>query len=142
MGRLNKLEESTDGYYAQDVADEIRETMQYHAGVFRTQELMDEGVKKILAMAEKVENIHLKDKSKVFNTSRIEALEVANLYEVAKATMLSAANRHECRGAHTVLDYEKPIDDEYAPNGRDDHKWMKHTLWYSANNSIIYKPVH
>lgn len=141
MSRLNRLESSTAGYNAQDVADEIRATMQYHASVFRTQALMDEGVEKIIALEEKVNNIHLADKSQVFNTARIEALEVANLYEVAKATMISAANRHECRGAHTVLDYEKPIDDEYAPNGRDDHKWMKHTLWYSEGNKVIYKPV-
>ncbi|PIE47383.1 MAG: succinate dehydrogenase flavoprotein subunit [Gammaproteobacteria bacterium] len=141
LARVNKLQNSTEGYYAQDVADEIRETMQYHAGVFRTQELMDEGVEKILALKDKVDNIHLEDKSQVFNTARIEALEVANLYEVAKATMLSAANRHECRGAHTVLDYEKPLDDDYAPNGRNDHEWMKHTLWYAEDNKIIYKPV-
>ncbi len=119
MDRLNKLQNSTEGYYAQDVADEIRETMQYHAGVFRTQKLMDEGVEKILALEEKVNNIHLEDKSQVFNTARIEALEVANLYEVAKATMISASKRHECRGAHTVLDYERPLDDDYAPNGRN-----------------------
>ena len=141
LNRLNKLQQSTDGYNAQDVADEIRATMQKHASVFRTQELMDEGVQKILALGEKVEQIHLIDKSQVFNTARIEALEVANLYEVAKATMLSAAKRHECRGAHTVLDYDRPEDDKEAPNGRNDNEWMKHTLWYSADNTIIYKPV-
>lgn len=141
MGRLNKLQESSEGFNAQEVADEIRATMQNHAGVFRTQALMDEGVEKILALAPKVNNIHLADKSAVFNTARIEALEVANLYEVAKATMLSAALRHECRGAHTVLDYDKPADDSYAPLGRNDHEWMKHTLWYSENNRIVYKPV-
>ena len=115
--------------------------MQAHAGVFRTQALMDEGVQKIMALAPKVEQIHLKDKSAVFNTARVEALEVANLYEVAKATMLSASLRHECRGAHSVLDYEKPEDDSHAPLGRNDHEWMKHTLWYSDGNRVIYKPV-
>ncbi len=141
MSRLNKLQESTEGYNAQDVADEIRATMQKHASVFRTQALMDEGVEKLLALEEKVNNIHLADKSQVFNTARIEALEVANLYEVAKATMLSASKRHECRGAHTVLDYERPEDDPVAPNGRNDNEWMKHTIWYSEGNKIIYKPV-
>lgn len=139
--RLDKLQNSTSGYNAQEVADEIRATMQAHAGVFRTQELMDEGVKKILALEEKVNNIHLADKSQVFNTARIEALEVANLYEVAKATMISASLRHECRGAHNVLDYERDADDAYAPLGRNDHDWMKHTLWYSEGNRVIYKPV-
>ncbi|HBH33164.1 MAG TPA: succinate dehydrogenase/fumarate reductase flavoprotein subunit, partial [Psychrobacter sp.] len=121
VGRLNKLQQSTSGYNAQEVADEIRATMQKHASVFRTQALMDEGVEKLLALQEKVDNIHLADKSQVFNTARIEALEVANLYEVAKATMLSASKRKECRGAHTVLDYERPEDDAVAPNGRNDN---------------------
>ena len=124
-----------------EVADEIRATMQKHASVFRTQALMDEGVEKLLALQEKVDNIHLADKSQVFNTARIEALEVANLYEVAKATMLSASKRKECRGAHTVLDYERPEDDAVAPNGRNDNEWMKHTIWYSEGNKIVYKPV-
>lgn len=141
LARLNKLQQSTDGLNAQDVADEIRRTMQQHAGVFRTQASMDEGVQKILALESKVKQVHLGDKSQVFNTARIEALEVENLYEVAKATMLSAALRKECRGAHTVVDYERPADDSYAPLGRNDHEWMKHTLWYSEGNRVIYKPV-
>lgn len=141
MARVNKLQQSKEGHNAQDVADEIRRLMQYHAGVFRKQEVMDEGVKNILALEDKVKNIHLEDKSQVFNTARIEALEVENLYEVAKATMLSAAARHECRGAHVVVDYERDLDDAVAPNGRNDKEWMKHTLWYSENNRIIYKPV-
>jgi len=81
------------------VADDIRTTMQRHAAVFRTQSLMNEGVQKIATLADRVKDIGLKDKSKVFNTARIEALEVDNLIEVARATMVSAAARHECRGA-------------------------------------------
>ena len=141
QSRLDKLQNSTEGYNAQEVADEIRNIMQSHAGVFRTQALMDEGVEKIMALAPKVAQIHLKDKSAVFNTARIEALEVANLYEVAKATMLSASLRHECRGAHSVLDYEKPEDAAYPLNGRNDLEWMKDTRWYSCGNGADYKPV-
>ncbi|MDO4427421.1 MAG: succinate dehydrogenase flavoprotein subunit [Moraxella sp.] len=141
LARLNKLQNSTQGYNAQEVGDEIRQIMQDHAGVFRTQALMDEGVQRILALEPKINQIHLADKSAVFNTARIEALEVANLYEVAKATMISAALRHECRGAHMVVDYEHPADYEYAPLGRNDHEWMKHTLWYSEGNRVVYKPV-
>ena len=85
--------------YAQDVANDIRKTMQDHAGVFRTQATLDEGVAKIKELAERVKTIHLADKSKVFNTARIEALEVENLIEVALATMVSAAARRESRGA-------------------------------------------
>ncbi|MEK5778204.1 succinate dehydrogenase/fumarate reductase flavoprotein subunit, partial [Acinetobacter nosocomialis] len=78
---------------AQEVADAIRDIVQDHAGVFRTSALLEEGVKQILAIEPRVRNIHVKDKSKVFNTARIEALEVENLYEVAKATLISAAAR-------------------------------------------------
>ncbi|MDQ0023540.1 succinate dehydrogenase / fumarate reductase flavoprotein subunit [Variovorax paradoxus] len=142
LERLNRLEAATGGEYAQDVAGEIRTVMQQHAAVFRKQSSMDEGVVKIAAVRERVNAIGLKDKSKVFNTARIEALEVDNLIEVAQATMVSAAARKECRGAHTVEDYERPADDPVAPLGRDDANWMKHTLWYSHDNRLSYKPVN
>ena len=142
LARLNQLENSTDGIYAQDLANEIRQTMQQHAGVFRTQKGMDEGVVKIAGIRERVGQVTLKDKSKVWNTARMEALEVDNLIEVAQATMVSAAARHECRGAHTVYDYEHPADHPTAPLGRDDANWLKHTLWDSATNSLSYKPVN
>jgi succinate dehydrogenase / fumarate reductase flavoprotein subunit len=103
---------------------------------------MDEGVQKIAALRERVRNIGLKDTSKVFNTARIEALEVDNLIECAQATMESAAARKECRGAHSVSDYERPADDPCTPLGRNDASWMKHTLWHSSSNSLTYKPVN
>ncbi len=142
LARLARLDGTSNGEYAQDVAGDIRTTMQQHAGVFRTQTSMDEGVKKINAMRERVAAIGLKDKSKVFNTARIEALEVENLIEAAQATMTSAAARHECRGAHTVKDYERGADDPQFPLGRNDAEWMKHTLWYSEGNRLSYKPVN
>ena len=141
LKRLNELENSQSGEYAQDVAADIRSTMQTHAAVFRQQAVMDEGVTQIAAIRERVAGITLKDKSRVFNTARIEALEVDNLIEVAQATMVSAAARKECRGAHTVDDYERPADDAEFPLGRNDKEWMKHTLWHSATNSLAYKPV-
>ncbi|EWS55655.1 Succinate dehydrogenase flavoprotein subunit [Methylibium sp. T29] len=113
--------------------------MQQHAGVFRTQAMLDEGVTKMAAVAERVRSIALKDKSKVFNTARIEALEVENLIEAAQATIVSAAARKESRGAHTVNDYG---DTPEHPNGRNDAVWMKHTLWYSDGNRLDYKPVN
>ena len=139
--RIRKLDESAAGENAQDVADAIRDIVQDHAGVFRTSELLAKGVKEILAIEPRVRNIHLKDKSKVFNTARIEALEVENLYEVAKATLISAAARKECRGAHTVVDFEESPDHPAYPYGRRDDEWMKHTLWFSADNGLEYKPV-
>ena len=142
LERLNQLDNSKDGIYAQDLAGEIRQTMQTHAGVFRTQKSMDEGVVKIAEIRQKVGQVTLQDKSKVWNTARMEALEVDNLIEVAQATMVSAAARKECRGAHTVYDYEHPADHPEHPLGRNDKEWLKHTLWDSATNSLTYKPVN
>jgi len=138
LARLARLDGSSSGEYAQDVANDLRAAMQQHAGVFRTQKSMDEGVVKVNALAERVKAITLKDKSKIFNTARIEALEVENLIEAAQATMVSAAARRESRGAHSVDDY---ADTPQYPNGRNDAEWMKHTLWYSEGNRLDYKPV-
>ncbi|HMR71891.1 MAG TPA: succinate dehydrogenase/fumarate reductase flavoprotein subunit, partial [Rubrivivax sp.] len=136
-----RLDASSSGEYAQDAAGDLRETMQRHAAVFRTQATLDEGVSRIAAIAERVRAIGLKDKSKVFNTARVEALEVDNLIEAARATIVSAAARHECRGAHTVKDYERGQDDPEFPLGRNDRDWLKHTLWYSDGDRLDYKPV-
>ncbi len=138
LARIARLDNSTDGEYAQDVANDIRTAMQTHAGVFRTQAAMDEGVTKIAALRERVHKIGLKDKSKIFNTARIEALEVENLIEAAQATIVSAAARRESRGAHSVDDYG---DTPAHPNGRNDTDWHKHTLWHSQGNKLTYKPV-
>ncbi len=132
LARLARLDSARDGEYAQDVANDIRKAMQTHAGVFRTQAVMDEGVAKIAALRERVKFIGLKDNSKVFNTARIEALEVDNLIEAAQATIVSAAARPESRGAHAHDDHPH----------RDDENWMKHTLWYSEGNRLDYKPVN
>ena len=141
LARLNRLEAASSGEYAQDIANDMRAIMQAHAGVFRSQETMDEGVRKIAALRSRVANIGLQDTSKVFNTARIEALEVENLMEAAQATMESAAARKECRGAHLVRDYEHDVTHPTCPLGRNDAEWMKHTLWHSENNSLSYKPV-
>jgi len=138
LERVSRLDNATSGEYAQDVANDMRASMQQHAGVFRTQKSMDEGVVKIAELRERVKTLNLKDKSKVFNTARIEALEVENLIEAAQATIVSAAARHESRGAHTVDDYG---DTAEHPNGRNDQDWHKHTLWYSEGNRLSYKPV-
>lgn len=139
--RIAELDATTDGEYSQQVADDIRATMQHHASVFRKRDIMDEGVKKIAELRERVAGIGLKDKSRVFNTARIEALEVSNMIEVAQATMESAAARKECRGAHVVEEYERDENDPVAPLGRNDKDWLIHTLWHSADNRLEYKPV-
>jgi succinate dehydrogenase / fumarate reductase, flavoprotein subunit len=141
LARLARLDSAKNGEYAQDVANDMRAIMQEHAGVFRAQDKMNEGVKKINALRERVAAIGLKDNSKVFNTARIEALEVENLMEAAQATMTSAAARTECRGAHLVRDYEHDVNHPTCPLGRNDAEWMKHTLWFQDGNRLDYKPV-
>ncbi|WP_374500216.1 succinate dehydrogenase flavoprotein subunit [Zoogloea sp.] len=138
LARIARLESQTGGEDVHEVRLEMQRTMQKHAGVFRFADIMKEGVTKIMEVAERAKRTQIKDKSKVWNTARTEALELDNLIEVAKATMVSAAARKESRGAHVRDD---AIDCAETPNGRDDANWLKHTLWYSEGNRLDYKPV-
>src|SRR5690606_30567079 len=131
LERVNRLETRTSGERVQDVAEKSRHTMQAHCGVFRTMELLKKGEALIEGLVPEVADIYFKDKSKVFNTARVEALEVANMIEVARATTKSAANRTESRGAHALSDHPE----------RDDENWLRHTLWYSEGSRLDYKPV-
>ena len=114
------------------LGNDLRSTMQQHCGVFRFPELLKEGVKKIHDIAERSERLKISDTSNVFNTARIDALELKNLIEVAKATIESAHAREESRGAHCRSDFED----------RNDEQWLKHTLYYSQTNTIGYRPVN
>jgi succinate dehydrogenase / fumarate reductase flavoprotein subunit len=139
LTRLARLESQKGGHSVNDVRLAVQRTMQKHAGVFRFKDLLKEGVTAILEVAEQSKSTYINDKSRVWNTARQEALELDNMIEVAKATMISAEGRKESRGAHVRDD--APDTPEH-PNGRDDENWLKHTLWYSADNRLEYKPVH
>jgi len=130
--RLARLDSQTDGENVYQVAADMRRTMQAHCGVFRFPDMLSEGVKKIREIAARVERTQIKDKSKVFNTARVEALELDNLIEVARASMISADARKESRGAHDRADFPK----------RDDANWLKHTLWFKDGDRLEYKAVH
>ncbi len=131
LARLARLDDEKKGESVAEVKSELAKTMQTHCGVFRFEDMLQQGVKKILQVAERVDHTSIKDKSKVFNTARIEALELDNLKEVAMATMISAEARSESRGAHAREDFPQ----------RDDEKWLKHTLFFSADKHLDYKPV-
>jgi succinate dehydrogenase / fumarate reductase flavoprotein subunit len=101
-------------------------------GVFRTEELMENGIKEVSDLRDKSQNIHLADKSSQFNTARVEALELLNLIEVAEATAISANERKESRGAHSREDFPD----------RDDENWLKHSIYFSDTKQVSKRDVN
>jgi len=138
LARVDRLNSQKDGANVHETRLAMQRTMQKHAGVFRFADLLQEGVEKILQVQQDVQRTEIKDKSKVFNTARIEALELDNLIEVAVSTMISAEARKESRGAHVRNDC---ADTAECPDGRDDKNWLKHSLWYKEGNRLDYKSV-
>jgi succinate dehydrogenase / fumarate reductase flavoprotein subunit len=130
--RLSRLDGANSGERVVDVLNDLRRTMQAHCGVFRFPDDLISGVQKLKQICERANRTFIQDKSKVFNTARVEALELDNLVETAMATIVSAEARKESRGAQARSDFPE----------RDDRNWMKHTLWYKEGNRLEYKPVH
>jgi succinate dehydrogenase / fumarate reductase flavoprotein subunit len=130
--RLARLDSATAGERVADVGNDLRKTMQAHCGVFRFPEMLVSGMAKMKEIAARVGRVSITDRSKVFNTARVEALELENLVEAALATVVSAEARKESRGAQARADFPE----------RDDKNWLKHTLWYKDGSRLAYKPVH
>ena len=131
MARLTRWEQQGDGLAVSALRAEFRKCMEDHAGVFRTEAIMAAGYHKLCAIRERLAEVRLTDHSKVFNTARIEALELENLIDVGLAIAVSARHRQESRGAHSRPDYPE----------RDDRNWMKHSLYFKAGDRLDYKPV-
>ena len=132
LSRLARLDGAANGEPVHDVRTEIQRAMQAHCGVFRFPDMLQKGVDRIRELGERVARTSIGDKSQVFNTARIEALELDNIYETARSTMVSAHARLESRGAHDRADHPK----------RDDANWLKHTLWYREGDRLAYKGVN
>ncbi|MGB4812167.1 MAG: succinate dehydrogenase flavoprotein subunit [Methylophilaceae bacterium] len=130
LARIARLEKAS-GENVTEIGTLMRKNMQANCGVFRFPELLSAGVGAIDAIVSRAQHIVINDKSQVFNTARVEALELDNLIEVAVATMHAAHNRTESRGAHAREDFAE----------RDDVNWLTHSLFYKQNNRLEYKPV-
>ena len=132
LARLNRLNESNGGEDVVSLRSELQEVMQNHFGVFRKGDFMKTGIERLQEIGERIKNIFLKDKSKTFNTARIEALELENLYEVALATAVAAEARNESRGAHARDDFRE----------RDDENWLCHSIYDPVNGGVRKRGVN
>ena len=131
LARLARWERSGGGESIPEIREAMRRIMEDHCGVFRTGESMRMGVDKMLALRERLAHAVLPDQSKIFNTARIEALELENMLETALASIVSACARDESRGAHSRVDFPT----------RDDNNWLKHSLYFLEGQRLDYKPV-
>jgi len=132
MVRLNTLNNSESGESISEVREELQKTMQLYFGVFREGDSMQKALELLRELRIKVSNLHLQDKTGAFNTDRIEALELQNLFEVAFATAISAEQRKESRGAHARNDFTV----------RDDENWLKHSVYYPLEERLGKRDVN
>ena len=132
MGRLNKVNESKGGENVTVLRTELQSIMQNHFGVFRRGDYMQDGIAKLAELRPRIEGAELGDKSAAFNTARIEALELHNLFEVAEATAITAEERKESRGAHARDDFQD----------RDDENWLCHSLYFPEDKRVGKRDVN
>ncbi|HJK85774.1 MAG TPA: succinate dehydrogenase flavoprotein subunit [Candidatus Megaira endosymbiont of Stentor roeselii] len=134
ISRLDKIRNAKGDISVADLRLKMQRTMQDHAAVFRTEEVLEEGQKMMDGIRKEYGNISVTDRSMIWNSDLVEAMELANLIDQAVLTVHGALNRKESRGAHAREDFPE----------RDDKNWMKHTLlWLEENGrvKIDYKPV-
>ena len=130
--RLRRWDDSTGGEGVAELKRELQNTMQVNFGVFRTEEHMLTGIETLKELRARIGAAHLPDKSRAFNTARLEALELDNLLEVAEATAIVAEGRRESRGAHARDDYQE----------RDDENWLCHSLYFPADGRVAKRGVN
>lgn len=132
LSRIARWENSQSGENPADLRSELQTLMGSSFSVFRTEKKMKEAVSKLEDLRERIESAYLDDKSEVFNTARVEALELDNLLEVAEATAIAAEGRRESRGAHARVDFEE----------RDDENWLCHSLYFAEDRSLRKRAVN
>ncbi|VAW75949.1 Succinate dehydrogenase flavoprotein subunit [hydrothermal vent metagenome] len=131
MERLTRWNRQGKGESVPGLRRELAKVMEEHCSVFRNEEVLQQGKDKVLEIRERIRDAYIDDHSQVFNTARIEAMELENLVEIGVATVISALERTESRGAHSRIDYPE----------RDDARWMRHSLYSLDGDKMDYKPV-
>jgi succinate dehydrogenase / fumarate reductase flavoprotein subunit len=131
LARLARWDKKGEGESVKSLRDDLKQIMETHCGVFRNEEVMQEGIDQLKALRDRLPGVQLKDDSKVFNHARIEAMELENMIDISMSIMMSAEARKESRGAHSRMDYPD----------RDDENWMRHSLYYLEGDRHSTKPV-